>query len=48
MTGRAYSEILGRIHFFTFIIGANLTFFPMHMLGLKGMPRRVGDYPNDM
>lgn len=43
-TGHYYSEILGNIHFWLSIIGANLTFFPMHFLGLAGMPRRIPDY----
>nr|YP_010889960.1 cytochrome c oxidase subunit I [Chuniphyes multidentata]WJJ69921.1 cytochrome c oxidase subunit 1 [Chuniphyes multidentata] len=45
ITGYAYSEILGKIHFWTFFIGANVTFFPQHFLGLAGMPRRIPDYP---
>jgi cytochrome c oxidase subunit 1 len=44
MTGRMYDERLGKIHFWLTLIGFNLTFFPMHWLGLRGMPRRVADY----
>jgi cytochrome c oxidase subunit 1 len=44
--GIKYSEVLGQIHFWVFFIGVNLTFFPMHFLGLAGMPRRVPDYPD--
>jgi cytochrome c oxidase subunit 1 len=46
MFGLKYSEVLGQIHFWTFFIGVNLTFFPMHFLGLAGMPRRIPDYPD--
>jgi len=45
MTGYNYPEFLGRLHFWTFMIGVNLVFFPMHFLGLNGMPRRIPDYP---
>lgn len=45
MTGINYPEILGRIHFWITFVGVNVTFFPMHFLGIAGMPRRVPDYP---
>jgi len=46
ITGLYYSETLGQIHFWTFFMGVNITFFPMHFLGVAGMPRRVPDYPD--
>jgi cytochrome c oxidase subunit I+III len=45
VTGRMLSERLGRINFWLFVIGMNLTFFPMHLLGLNGMTRRIYTYP---
>ena len=45
MTGRAYPEWAGKLHFWMMFIGANLTFFPQHFLGRQGMPRRYIDYP---
>ena len=43
-TGNMYDERLGKIHFWTAVIALNLTFFPMHFVGLAGMPRRIADY----
>jgi cytochrome c oxidase subunit 1 len=44
MTGRMYDERLGKLHFWMTFIGFNATFFPMHIIGVQGMPRRVADY----
>ena len=41
MSGRMYNEFLGQLHFWVFFIGVNVLFFPMHFLGLQGMPRRM-------
>ena len=48
MTGRLLSERLGRWNFWIMFIGMNVTFFPMHILGLRGMPRRVYTYPSGL
>jgi cytochrome c oxidase subunit 1 len=44
MTGRMYDERLGKWHFWLTFVSFNATFFPMHYIGLRGMPRRVSDY----
>ncbi len=44
MSGKMLDERLGKIHFWLMYIGMNLTFMPMHLLGLSGMPRRIADY----
>src|SRR6266545_1285237 len=44
MTGRMLNETVGKFQFVLMFIGFNLTFFPMHELGLAGMPRRIADY----
>jgi cytochrome c oxidase subunit I+III len=48
MTGRLLGETLGKLHFWLFVIGTNVTFFPMHILGLNGMPRRIYTYAPEM
>jgi cytochrome c oxidase subunit I len=48
MTGRVMSERLGQWHAWLAFVGFNLAFFPMHILGLQGMPRRVYTYQPDM
>jgi cytochrome c oxidase subunit 1 len=45
MSGHQYPEWAGKLHFWGTFVSANLTFFPMHMLGAAGMPRRYIDYP---
>jgi len=44
MTGKLMNETVGKAHFVLMFVGFNLTFFPMHELGLAGMPRRIADY----
>ena len=46
MAGISLNEELGQIHFWLVFFGVNITFFPMHFLGLAGMPRRIPDYPD--
>lgn len=46
--GKLLGEGLGKLHFWLMIIGFNLAFGPMHILGLQGMPRRIYTYPEDM
>ena len=48
VTGRMMSETLGKVGFWAIFLGFNLTFFPMHIAGLLGMPRRVYTYPPGM
>ncbi len=43
-TGHMLNERMGRLHFWLSFIGVNITFFPMHFIGLAGMPRRIPDY----
>jgi cytochrome c oxidase subunit 1 len=45
MSGHVLDDTLGKLHFWLMLIGFNVTFFPMHILGLNGMPRRVYTYP---
>jgi heme/copper-type cytochrome/quinol oxidase subunit 1 len=46
MTGLSYIESRGQVHFWTLFLGVNLTFFPMHMMGIAGAPRRMFDHPD--
>jgi len=46
--GYALREGLGKLHFWLMFIGGNLTFGPMHIFGLQGMPRRIATYPEGM
>ena len=46
IVGLRYNEELGHVHFWLLFFGVNLTFFPIHFLGLAGIPRRIPDYPD--
>ncbi len=48
MTGKLLNERLAQVHFWLMLIGMNLTFFPMHIMGLLGMPRRIYTYPANL
>ena len=48
MSGRMYHELAGQVSFWLVFVGFNLTFFPMHVSGLLGMPRRVYTYPDGL
>lgn len=47
MTGATYNEPLAQVMFWIMFAGVNITFFPMHFLGLAGMPRRIPDFPDE-
>jgi len=47
IVGATYNEELGQITFWLMFVGVNLTFFPMHFMGIAGMPRRIPDFPDE-
>jgi cytochrome c oxidase subunit 1 len=48
ITGRMYNEMMAKVNFWVMFIGMNMAFFPMHFLGLDGMPRRIYTYDSNM
>jgi heme/copper-type cytochrome/quinol oxidase subunit 1 len=46
IVGATYNEELGQLVFWLMFIGVNITFFPMHFMGISGMPRRIPDFPD--
>ncbi len=46
ITGYQYNEMWAQVHFWVFTLAINIVFFPMHFLGLAGLPRRIPDYPD--
>lgn len=46
ITNHNYNEVQGTVHFILIFIGVNITFAPMHFLGIAGLPRRILDYPD--
>jgi cytochrome c oxidase subunit 1 len=46
IVGRTYNTLLSIVHFWTIFLGVNITFMPLHFVGMYGMPRRIPDYPD--
>jgi heme/copper-type cytochrome/quinol oxidase subunit 1 len=47
ITGATYNEMLAQVMFWMMFTGVNVTFFPMHFMGIAGMPRRIPDFPDE-